>query len=122
MEVLLGISDDEPSRRALRRTVDRAREAGDDLTVAVVDRPGVDRDPDEVFAAVRRRVEDPGLDAEVRRVEGDAGARLVEIAECEGFDRLVIGGGAESPMGKIELDELEQSVLLNSRISVTIVR
>ena len=42
MKVLLGIGGGDDSRRALEQTVTRAAEAGDDLTVAVVDAHGWD--------------------------------------------------------------------------------
>lgn len=122
MKLLLGVSGDDASFRALGRTVDRVRETGDDLTVAVVDRPGADRAPEEVRRAVRDRLDAAGVDAEVRRVGGDAAGRLAELAESGAYDRLVIGGGAESPMGKLDLDHLEQHLVLNCRTSLTIVR
>jgi nucleotide-binding universal stress UspA family protein len=121
MKLLLGVSGDEVSSRALARTVERVRD-DDELTVAVVDREGIDRAVGDVLAEVRAALREAGLDADVRRLEGDAASTLVELAEREGFDRLVIGGGSESPMGKMELNEVEQYVLLNCRTTVTIVR
>jgi nucleotide-binding universal stress UspA family protein len=121
MKLLLGVSGDEVSSRALARTVERVRD-DDELTVAVVDREGIDRAVGDVLAEVRAALREAGLDADVRRLEGDPASTLVELAEREGFDRLVIGGGSESPMGKMELNEVEQYVLLNCRTTVTIVR
>jgi nucleotide-binding universal stress UspA family protein len=122
MKLLLGMSGDEASWQALERTLDRVGETGDDLTVAVVDRPTSDSDPGTVLSEVRSRIEDSGVEAEVRRLEGDPGSELVRLAEQEPFDRLVIGGGEKSPMGKMELDGMEQYVLLNARTTVTIER
>jgi nucleotide-binding universal stress UspA family protein len=122
MKVLLGIGGGDDSRRALERTVHRAAEAGDDLTVAILD----DSDTDPTAAALEREVESAldaaGLDAEVRHLAGDPGSELVTTAEREGFDRIALGGGTTSPMGKIQLGSTAEFVLLNSRVTVSLVR
>jgi nucleotide-binding universal stress UspA family protein len=122
MKVLLGVGGTDDSVRALEQTVDRVREAGDELTVAVLDNPESDPAPDDVAQEVRETLDSAGLDAEVRRVEGDPGSRLVEIAEHEGFEQIVIGGGQTSPMGKIKIGQVAEFVLLNSHVTVTLVR
>lgn len=122
MKVLLGVGGSDDSIRALEDTVERARDAGDDLTVAVVENPRSERSPEEVDDRVRTVLADAGLDAPVRHVEGDAGSRLVAIAEEEEFDMIALGGGETSPMGKINLGSIAQFVLLNSHVSVKLVR
>ena len=122
MRVLLGIGGSEDSFRALKQTVERTAEAGDELTVAVVENP--DSDPD--IEAIRDRVgavlDEAGVEAEVLTLEGHAGSQLVELAEGEGFDRLVLGGGETSPLGKVSLGEITEFVILNANTSVTLVR
>jgi len=71
---------------------------------------------------VRERLDELGFEADVRQVTGHPGSQLVELAAGEGFDRIVIGGGQRSPLGKIELGELAEFVLLNADRSVTLVR
>lgn len=122
MKVLLGIGGSADSLTALDATVERALAAGDELTVAVVENPQSDRSADEIVDRVRATLADVPLEAEVRRVEGDAGSRLVEIAEAEGFDQIALGGGETSPMGKINLGSIAQFVLLNAPVSVKLVR
>ncbi|MFC7097156.1 universal stress protein [Halobaculum marinum] len=122
MKVLLGIGGSDDSLRALEDTVERARVAGDDLTVAVVENPRSDRTPDEVESRVRDVLSGAGLDADIRRVDGDAGSQIVAIAEDESFDMIALGGGETSPMGKINLGSIAQFVLLNSHVSVKLVR
>jgi nucleotide-binding universal stress UspA family protein len=122
MKVLLGVGGTDDSVRALEQTVSRVREAGDELTVAVLDNPESDPAPEDVAQEVRETLDSAGLDAEVRRVEGDPGSRLVEIAEHENFDQIVIGGGQTSPMGKINIGQIAEFVLLNSHVTVTLVR
>lgn len=120
--MLLGIGGSEDSLRALEFAVERSAAAGDDLTVAVVENPDSDPTPEEVVARAREAAADAGIDAEVRRLEGDPGSRLVELSEQEGFDQLVLGGGERSPMGKIQLGSITEFVLLNSHVTVTLVR
>ena len=122
MRVLLGVGGSEDSFRALEQTVERAAEAGDELTVAVVENP--DSEPD--VAAIRERVDsvlrEAGVEAEVLTLEGHPGSRLVELAEGEGFDRIVLGGGETSPLGKVSLGDISEFVILNANVSVTLVR
>ena len=122
MRVLLGIGGSEDSFRALERTVARTAEAGDELTVAVVENP----DSELAVGAVRDRVEtvlaESAVEADVLVLEGHAGSRLVELAEQEGFDRIVLGGGETSPLGKVSLGSIAEFVILNANTSVTLVR
>ncbi|MFB6303603.1 MAG: universal stress protein [Haloferacaceae archaeon] len=124
MKVLLGIGGSDDSLRALEATVERAAEAGDDLTVAVVDNPESSRSPETVAELVESHLErtDHDLDVDVRRLEGHPGSALVELAESEGFDRIVLGGGQTSPLGKINVGSIAEFVLLNSHVTVTLVR
>lgn len=122
MKVLCGIGGSDDSFRALERTVERAAVADDDLTVAVVDNPDADADVAEILDRADEAVDAAGIDAEVRHVEGDPGSQLIDIAEREGFDEIVLGGGHTSPMGKITIGPIAEFVLLNSNTSVTLVR
>ena len=122
MKVLLGIGGSEDSLSALEKTVSRAVEAGDELTVAVVENPESDRDPASVVEVAREALEDAGLSADVRVLSGDPGSALVELAEQEGFEQIVLGGGERSPMGKIRLGHIAEFVIVNARVTVTLVR
>lgn len=122
MNVLLGIAGSDEAMLALRETVERTLEAGDDLTVAVVDKPEAELSQTEMVERTEEVLADAGLEAEVRTLEGDPGSSLVDFAEHGEFDRLVIGGGTESPMGKIRLGPIAEFVLLNATTTVTLVR
>ncbi|SFH03028.1 Nucleotide-binding universal stress protein, UspA family [Halopelagius inordinatus] len=122
MKVLLGIGGSEDSVRALEETVSRTTVTGDELTVALVDNPSSDRSKDELEESVQDLLDSEGVDAEIRRLEGDPGSRLVRVAEEEGFDKIVLGGGQTSPMGKINIGGIAEFVLLNSHVTVTLVR
>ena len=122
MKVLLGIGGSDESQRALDETVARAAETDDELTIAIFEKPGVERDPDEIEATAGERLDEAGVDATLRHLEGDPGSRLVQIAEADGYDQLVIGGGEVSPMGKIQLGSVTEFVLLNAQVTVKLVR
>ncbi len=122
MKVLCGIGGSDDSLRALDRTVDRALAAGDDLTVAIVENPDASLSTAEVVERAEETIDAAGLNAEVRRVDGDPGSQLVAIAEREEFDEIVLGGGQTSPMGKITIGPIAEFVLLNATTSVTLVR
>ncbi|RKD95871.1 universal stress protein [Halopiger aswanensis] len=122
MNVLLGLGGSDESVKALQQTIDRTQEAGDKLTVAVLDKPESKRSQDEMATEAEDHLEEAGLDAEIVRLEGDPGSALVDYAEQGEFDQLVIGGGTLSPMGKIQLGPITEFVLLNAPTTVKLVR
>jgi nucleotide-binding universal stress UspA family protein len=122
MKLLLGIGGSDDSIRALERAVDRAAETGDDLTVAILRNPATEVDPPEIESRVQAVLNEAGVEATIRHLDGDPGSELVDLAEREGYDRIVLGGGETSPMGKIKLGSIAEFVLLNSHVSVTLVR
>jgi nucleotide-binding universal stress UspA family protein len=122
MNVLLGISGTDDVESLVSQAVERAREAGDDLTVAVVEVDDAGTDVEKTETRARSALADAGFDAEVHVLDGHPGSRLVEFADADGFDRLVIGGGTRSPLGKIQLGSTAEFVLLNARVTVTLLR
>lgn len=120
MRVLVGIDDSNHSIKALESALGRAEETGDDLTVAVY--AGPNDSLEETEAAVRDRVETLGADVPVERIDTDPGSGLVELAERDDYDQIVLSGGKRSPLGKIKLDDVHEFVLLNSRTTVKLVR
>jgi nucleotide-binding universal stress UspA family protein len=122
MKVLLGIGGTDDSLAALEQTVGRALEAGDDLTVGIIDNPASGLSPGEVESRVQAVLDEAGLDATVRHLEGDPGSALVDLSEAGDFDKIVLGGGETSPMGKIRIGSIAEFVLLNSHVTVSLVR
>lgn len=129
MDVLLGIGGTDDSFDALSQVAERTAETGDDLTVAVLENPESPVDPETVENRVRERLADAGLSlaeegggVSLRHLAGEPGPALVELAEREDFDQIVLGGGERSPMGKIALGEVAEFVLVNARTTVTLVR
>ncbi|WP_408957141.1 universal stress protein [Natrinema sp. 74] len=123
MNVLLGLGGSDESVKTLRRTIERTREVGDELTVVVVDKPESKRSQAEMHREAVDELEGAGLDdATVETLEGDPGSALVNYAEQGEYDQLVIGGGTLSPMGKIQLGPITEFVLLNAPTTVKLVR
>jgi len=122
MKVLLGIGGSEDSLRALEETVERSIDAGDSLTIALLENPQSDMSLDEVESRVGEVLDVYDVDADVLALEGHPGSRLVDHAEQEGFEMIVLGGGETSPMGKITVGQIAEFVLLNSHVTVKLVR
>lgn len=122
MKTVLGIGGTDDSIRALEHTLDRVADTGDDLTVAVIENPDSAPDSDEVEDRVREIVDEHEADADMVRLSGDPGSAIIEFAESNGYDEIVLGGGETSAMGKIQIGRVAEFVLLNSHISVKLVR
>lgn len=122
MDLLLGIGDSEDSFRALEETIERAREAGDTLTIAIVEDSDSETGTGDVESRVDEALAEASVEAEVRTLTGHPGSQLLELAEREGYDRIVLGGGETSPLGKVQLGSVAEFVLLNARTTVTLVR
>lgn len=123
MDILLGVGGSELSYQALEETIDRAEVAGDDLTVAIFHNEEVHTETDEIAQRVEETLAETDFEAEIRRLDGGSpGSDLVSLAENEGFDRIVLGGGERSTLGKIQLGSIVEFVLLNSQTPVTLVR
>ncbi len=123
MDILLGVGGSELSYHALEETVERAQATGDELTVAIFHNEEVSEDAEEIQKRVEATLAEADFDATIRRLEGDSpGSELVSVAESDGFDRIVLGGGERSTLGKIQLGAIVEFVLLNSQTPVTLIR
>ena len=122
MKTLLGIGGSEDSLHALVEAVDRARQAGDELTIAILENPDASLTTTEIRDRVSETLDAAGFEADVRTLSGHPGSQLLELAEDESFDRIVLGGGETSPLGKVQLGSIAEFVLLNARTTVTLIR
>lgn len=118
MNVVVGIDGSDDSFAVFERAVARARETGDDLTVALVE--STLDDATAVAHRVRETLGETSLDAAIQHVAGDG--ELVELADREGFDRLVVSGGERTPTGKLSFSRTTEFVLMNADTSVTLAR
>lgn len=120
MKLLVGIERSDRTFRVLETAVERAQR-DNSLTVAIVETengPSLERLEQEVS----EHLSDLSFDAEVRSFSGHAGSQLVDFAEDEGFDRLILDGGQQSPLGKIQIDDVAEFAILNATMTVTLVR
>jgi len=123
MDILLGVGGSELSYHALEETIDRAQATGDNLTVAIFNNEEMNTDANEVQDRVEETLAETEFEATIRRLEGDSpGSELISLAEAEEFDRIVLGGGERSTLGKIQLGSIVEFVLLNSKTPVTLIR
>jgi nucleotide-binding universal stress UspA family protein len=122
MKVLVGLGGSDRSLQALEETIDHAVAAGDEILVCVIDDPDAEGDPETLLEHARAALEEREVDGDVRQVTGPAGGELVEIANSEAVDRIVLGGGQRSPMGKIKIGQVAEFVLMNADTTVTLVR
>lgn len=122
MKTLLGIGGSDDSLYALEIAIDRAKEAGDDLTIAIVENPETSLTQAEIRDRAIEALSDADFDAEVTTLSGHPGSQLVELAERGSFDRIVLGGGETSPLGKVQLGEISEFVILNAQTTVTLIR
>ena len=122
MNVLLGLGGTNESTAALEQTVERAKAVGDDLTIAVLEKPESRFSQREMAEIATAHLAEAAFEADVRTLEGDPGSAIVDLAEREGFDQLVISGGRESPMGKIRVGPIAEFILLNATMTVKLIR
>ena len=122
MNILLGIGGSPDSRLALEETVNRVALTGDRLTVAILTDAPSETPVSELEDLVSRTMDDHEIDFELVVLEGDPGPTLTAFAEDRHIDRIVIGGGKRSPMGKIALGDITEFVVLNADTTVTLVR
>jgi nucleotide-binding universal stress UspA family protein len=123
MKLLLSVGGSELSYQALTETLERVSETGDELTVVIFENEDSDADLETVQQRVQERIDESGLEPPLRHIDGTSpGSELVNIAESEEFDRIVLGGGGRSPLGKIQLGPVVEFVLLNAQTPVTLIR
>lgn len=122
MKTLLGIGGSEDSLYALQEAIDRSKRAGDDLTIAIVENPGASLTESEIRDRVLEALDVADFEADLLSLSGHPGSQLLELAERDSFDRIVLGGGETSPLGKIQLGEIAEFVVLNARTTVTLIR
>ncbi|SEH13085.1 Nucleotide-binding universal stress protein, UspA family [Natronorubrum sediminis] len=122
MNVLVGLVGSDESIKTLRRTINRTSEVGDDLTVAIAEKPEAKRSQEDMAKQAEKLLTEANVDANIVQLEGDPGSSMVDYAEQGEFDQLVIGGGTLSPMGKIQLGPITEFVLLNAPTTVKLVR
>ena len=139
--VALGAEDAERIDRLAEEAIDIAGPAGATVVIAHVfgrdefdervealdfDRETVGVDDVAVrYSPVRElaaRLEDAGVDYEIRGAIGDYGEKVVTVAEETESDMVLVGGRKRSPTGKAVFGSVAQEVMLAAPCPVTFVR
>lgn len=128
--VVVGYVATREGRAALRRAADECELRKTRLIVINSQRGGKDFDPEEAakFEAelerVDRQLKAVGLEHEVRQlVKGNEPAEdLIEVAEAENAEFIVIGLRRRTPVGKLILGSNAQRILLDATCPVLAVK
>lgn len=122
MKILLGISGEEDEFAALSKLLSEDTIHWDSLTVAILDSDNTALSPDTITNRIDEMLETTDTSVTTTRLPGDPGSTLIEHAETQDFDAIAIGGGERSPLGKLTLNQTAEFVVLNSKITVLLVR
>lgn len=120
MRLIVGVDDSDHGIQTLEEAIERARAAGDEVTVAVYSER--DTDLSDLEQTVSDKLAASSFDADIVRLEGNPGSELLELAEHGEYDQILLSGGRRSPLGKIKLSSTIEFVLLNAQTTVTLVR
>jgi nucleotide-binding universal stress UspA family protein len=136
--VLLPVDPDESRAKAAVEAVAALPNATDDVEVVVLsvfqkrdvqDLDGGRLESDELFERseapeslknTAKFLEERGIKVTARREHGDPKDVILDIADAEDVDSIVMSGRKRSAVGKVMFGSVTQSVILNSSRPVTI--
>lgn len=130
MSIVVGYIPTREGRAALNRAATECETRGTPLIVVHNEASGRHFDVESTsrFEAdldkVRSRLDDAGLDLEVRRQSGgaDAAEELISVAVESGAEMIVIGLRRRTPVGKLILGSNSQRILLDASCPVLAVK
>jgi nucleotide-binding universal stress UspA family protein len=130
MSIVVGYVASPEGRAALRRGAEEAQVRGTKLIVVNSNKGGAALPAEEVLLYereledVRTRLTEAGVEHEVRQlVRGNEPATdIIEVADSEGAEFIVIGLRRRSPVGKLILGSIAQQVLLEASCPVLAVK
>jgi nucleotide-binding universal stress UspA family protein len=125
--IVVGWTPDEYGEAALARAVEEAKLREGRIVVvnatrgdALVDERYADNDQ---LARLSEELADTGIAVDVRRSMGaDVGDQVLEVADEESADLIVIGLRRRSPVGKLLMGSVAQRILLGAECAVTAVK
>jgi len=128
MTIVVGYLPNPQGAAALNRGIEAARITGKPLLVLNTSRGDAHVDPnlvdEDALEAIRRELEEAEVDFEVRQLVRRASAAedLLDTAEAEGAELIVIGLRRRSPVGKLVMGSTAQRVLLDAHCPVLAVK
>lgn len=130
MKIVAGFLRSAEGRAALRRAIEEAKLRGAQLLVVHSMRGGERDELEQVltyreeFEQLEQQLEDEGVDYHlVEYARGNAPSEdLLQAANDEGADMIVIGIRRRSPVGKLVLGSNAQDILLNAECAVLAVK
>jgi nucleotide-binding universal stress UspA family protein len=117
--ILVGTDGSETAAAAVDRAVEVARATGAELTILSV---GDGERPRTVVDAEASRHASSGPAILTRTASGDAASVLVDLAEQEGYDLLVVGNKGMTGASRFFLGSVPNKVSHHAPVSLLIVR
>lgn len=118
--ILCAVDDSEAAGRVLATAQALAGALGADL-VAVHVVPGADGNTDEAVSAVRARLSEAGRAPDLRVLEGAPAQAIMETADREGAELLVVGARGRGPLSSAVLGSVSRELASRARCPVVIV-
>lgn len=129
--LLVPVDDSDPSRSALEYALEHFPDAEitvlhaiDDLAAGYAGQPpavaGTDAEP-EVFDEAKRLAAEYDADFETQVVGGTAGEAILEYAEEERIDGIVMGSKGRSGVSRVLLGSIAEQVTRRASVPVTVV-
>ncbi|MHC3438148.1 universal stress protein [Natrialbaceae archaeon A-gly3] len=138
MAVLVAYDGSQPARKALKRAVDdhadeeiillRVIEAAEGSTGAGISlareklKEMEAKTDEEVRADVDDLVDTTDLDVRTETAVGQPARQIVEVAEAEGVDQIIVGSHGRSGVSRVLLGSVAEKVVRRAPMPVTVVR
>jgi nucleotide-binding universal stress UspA family protein len=130
--IVVAYDDTGPARRALRQAATLARALDASLVVAtvvqldeahaLVEEPEAPPEAGAILARARALLEQDGVAAVYQSAIGDPADSIVEVAERNGADLIVVGTRDPGPIQRMFGYSVSQGVLRRARCNVLVVR
>ncbi|MDJ1432866.1 universal stress protein [Halostagnicola sp. A-GB9-2] len=129
--LLAPVDDSDPARAALEYALEHFPDAEitvlhavDDLAAGYAGQPpaiaGTDAEP-EVFDEAKRLAAEYDADLETAVVDGTAGDAILEYAEEESVDGIIMGSKGRSGVSRVLLGSIAEQVTRRATVPVTVV-
>jgi nucleotide-binding universal stress UspA family protein len=117
--ILVGVDGSATAAKAAARAVEVAKATGGALTMLAV---GSKQRMQPALDALAKQYESTGVSIETRVVDGDPATMLVDVAENEAFDLLVVGNKGMTGATRFLLGSVPNKVSHHARSALLIVR